>query len=57
MQDDCTPDKLAEAVLHWLRDPTAAAALQPRFRELHVQLRRDASARAADAIAELVARP
>jgi lipid-A-disaccharide synthase len=57
MQDDCAPGKLAEAVLHWLRDPTAAAALQPRFRELHVQLRRDASARAADAIAELVARP
>jgi lipid-A-disaccharide synthase len=57
MQDDCMPDKLAEAVLHWLRDPAAVAALQPRFRELHVQLRRDASARAADAIAELVARP
>jgi lipid-A-disaccharide synthase len=56
MQDDCMPDKLAKAVLHWLRDPAAVAALQPRFRELHVQLRRDASARAADAIAELVAR-
>jgi lipid-A-disaccharide synthase len=57
MQDDCTPEKLAGAVLHWLRDPAAVAALQPRFRELHVQLRRDASARAADAIAGLVARP
>jgi lipid-A-disaccharide synthase len=57
MQDDCTPGKLADAVLHWLHDPAAVAALQPRFRELHVQLRRDASARAADAIAELVARP
>jgi lipid-A-disaccharide synthase len=57
MQDDCAPGKLAEAVLHWLRDPAAAAVLQPRFRELHVQLRRDASARAADAIVELVARP
>jgi lipid-A-disaccharide synthase len=57
MQDDCTPDKLAGAVLHWLRDPAAVAALQPRFRELHLQLRRDASARAADAIVGLVARP
>jgi lipid-A-disaccharide synthase len=57
MQDECTPGKLADAVLHWLDDPAAVAALQPRFRELHVQLRRDASARAADAIAELVARP
>jgi len=55
MQDDCTPEKLSGAVLHWLRDPTAVAALQPRFRELHVQLRRDASARAADAIVGLVA--
>jgi lipid-A-disaccharide synthase len=57
MQDDCTPEKLADAVLHWLRDPSAVAALQPRYRDLHVQLRRDASARAADAIVELVARP
>ena len=55
MQDDCTPEKLSGAVLHWLRDPAAVATLQPRFRELHVQLRRDASARAADAIAGLVA--
>ncbi|MFC3549950.1 lipid-A-disaccharide synthase [Lysobacter cavernae] len=51
MQHDCTPGKLADAVLHWLRDPQAAAALQPRFRELHLQLRRDASARAAEAVA------
>ncbi|HVR82587.1 MAG TPA: lipid-A-disaccharide synthase [Luteimonas sp.] len=55
MQADCTPDKLAAAVLGWLRDPSAVAALQPRFRELHLQLRRDASARAADAVAELMA--
>ena len=55
MQDECTPEKLAAAVLHWLRDPAAVAALQPRFRALHAQLRCDASARAADAIAELVA--
>ena len=55
MQDDCTPDKLAAAVLHWLRDPAAVAALQPRFRALHAQLRCDASARAAEAVAELVA--
>ena len=55
MQDDCTPDKLAAAVLHWLRDPAAVAALLPRFRALHAQLRCDASARAAEAVAELVA--
>jgi lipid-A-disaccharide synthase len=54
MQDDCTADKLAAALLAWLRDPAAAAALQPRYRALHLQLRQDASARAADAIAELL---
>lgn len=57
MQDDCTPEKLAAAVLGWLRDPGAAAALEPRFRAIHTTLRRDASARAADVIETLVARP
>jgi lipid-A-disaccharide synthase len=56
MQDDCTPEKLATATLHWLRTPQAVAALQPRYRELHELLRRDASANAATAIAELVQR-
>ncbi|HZW19617.1 MAG TPA: lipid-A-disaccharide synthase [Luteimonas sp.] len=55
MQDDCTPDRLADAVLGWFRDPASVAALQARYREIHETLRRDASARAADAITELVA--
>ncbi len=55
MQDDCTPDKLAAAVLHWFRSPRDAAALQPRYLQLHEQLRQDASARAADAVVELLA--
>ena len=54
MQDDCTPAKLADAVLHWFRDPSAAAELAPRFMNLHRELRRDASARAAEAVAEVV---
>lgn len=57
MQHDCTPEKLADATLGFLRDPAAAAGLQPRFQELHLQLRQDASARAADAVAEMFARP
>ena len=56
LQDDCTAPKLRDAVLAWLRDPEAAIALRPRFRALHETLRRDASARAADAVAELVSR-
>ncbi len=55
MQDDCTPDKLAGAVLHWFRSPRDAAALQPKYLGLHEQLRQDASARAADAVMELLA--
>jgi lipid-A-disaccharide synthase len=54
MQRDCAPQPLADAVLAWLRDPAAVAALQPRFRALHAQLRRDASAQAAAAVAELL---
>ena len=53
MQDDCTPDALAAAVLHWFRNPEAVAALQPEYERLHLQLRRDASASAAAAIASL----
>ena len=56
MQDDCTPDRLAAAVLHWFRAPEAVAALQPRYLELHLQLRQDASARAAEAVATLPGR-
>jgi lipid-A-disaccharide synthase len=54
MQRDCTPQALAQAVLHWLGDPAAVAALQPRFRAIHAQLRRDASAQAAGVVAELL---
>ncbi len=57
MQGDCEPGKLSGAVLHWLRDPGAVQALLPHYRELHLQLRRDASARAAEAVAELLETP
>ncbi|MEP6632837.1 MAG: lipid-A-disaccharide synthase [Luteimonas sp.] len=54
MQDDFTPERLATAALHWLKNPAAVAALEPRFRALHVALRNDASATAAAAVADLV---
>jgi lipid-A-disaccharide synthase len=54
LQDDCTAPKLRDAVLAWLRDPEAAIALRPRFRAIHEGLRRDASARAAEAVAGLL---
>ena len=54
LQDDCTPDKLAAALLPYFRDPAAAAALEPHFRTIHTLLRRDADHQAADAIACLL---
>jgi lipid-A-disaccharide synthase len=57
LQDDCTPSNLHTALFRWFRDADAVAALQPRFLAIHETLRRDASARAADAIAGLLATP
>ena len=57
LQADCTPERLHAALLHWFRDADAVTALQPRFLALHEALRRDASARPADAVAALLATP
>lgn len=56
LQNDCTLDRLHAALLHWFRDADAVAALQPRFLAIHEALRRNASASAADAVAQLLAR-
>ena len=55
MQQDCTPENLAEAVMQWFRHPEAREALLPRYLHIHQKLRRDASSAAADAVAELLA--
>ena len=54
LQDQCTADNLHAALLHLFRDVDAVGALQPRFLALHEALRRNASARAADAVAALL---
>ena len=54
LQDDCTPGRLAGAALQWFAQPEAVAALRPRFRAIHEQLRRGASARAAEAMEEWI---
>jgi len=56
MQDDCTPEHLAADVLQWFRSPEAVAALQSTYQRLHTQLKQDASASAADAIAGVLGR-
>ncbi|MBJ6977980.1 lipid-A-disaccharide synthase [Luteimonas sp. MC1895] len=54
MQDLCTPRALADAVLAWFSQPEAVEALEPRYRELHLLLRRDASREAAAAVIGLL---
>ncbi|MGV8959495.1 MAG: lipid-A-disaccharide synthase [Stenotrophomonas sp.] len=57
MQHDCTPQKLADAVLHWFEQPAAVDQLQHSYLQLHEQLRQNASASAAAAVAELLEKP
>ncbi|HEX7111474.1 MAG TPA: lipid-A-disaccharide synthase [Mizugakiibacter sp.] len=54
MQDACTPDALAHALLGLLRDPVQATAQVAEFERLHLQLRADAADGAAGAAAEAV---
>lgn len=55
LQDAARVDALTAQVLHCLKPTPQRAALLTRFGELHRQLRRDASERAATALAELLA--
>ncbi|MDF7675344.1 lipid-A-disaccharide synthase [Neisseriaceae bacterium ESL0693] len=50
LQQEATPMKLAEAVLHWYESPQEVAALQQDFTDLHLQLRQDTDALAAEAV-------
>lgn len=53
IQGDVVPEKLAAGVLALLDDPATIDRQQALFGEIHQQLRRNASARAADAVLEL----
>ncbi len=57
MQHDCTPEKIAAAVLAWWQQPARLAAIEPRFVAIHQALRCQASAQAAKAIAEVLGEP
>ncbi len=50
LQDEATPEKLAEALERWLSDPIACAELAQRFTELHLTLRQNTAEKAAAAI-------
>lgn len=53
LQNECTPDKLAEALLPWLQDSAQVHDLQETFLHLHQQIRCDADEQAAQAVLEL----
>ncbi len=54
LQDRTQPELLAAAVMRYFDEPEIVAALQQTFTELHQLLKRDASTRAAQAVAELI---
>ncbi|WJY14117.1 lipid-A-disaccharide synthase [Pectobacteriaceae bacterium CE90] len=53
LQADCTPDKLAAALMPWLQRGEEAATLQGDFLTLHEQIRCNADEQAAQAVLEL----
>jgi len=56
MQDEANPEALAGALLEWLGSPDKMAAVQEKFRALHIALQRDTASLATDAIEKVLAR-
>lgn len=54
LQNDATPQTLAEAVLAWLAAPERIAALEKRFAQLHHDLQRNTAQLATDAIEKVI---
>ncbi len=57
LQDDATPQALADAVLDWLHTPAKIAAVQRKFAALHQTLRRDTAQLATHAIENVLQQP
>lgn len=54
LQDDATPEKLANAVQAWLERPTKVAGLKERFAQMHETLRRPTGLLVAQAVAQTI---
>ena len=54
MQDQATPDNLAQALRTWLEDTAAQASLAETFKQMHLELRQNTAQRATDAIISLL---
>jgi lipid-A-disaccharide synthase len=57
LQDDANPDTMSRALLHWLDSPGDSEKLVNRFHEIHSSIRRNAGARAAAAVLEVINEP
>ena len=57
IQEDATPEKLAQAVYEKFMDERKAREIEARFQELHHSLRCDTASRAAQVILELAQQP
>ncbi|WP_370623099.1 lipid-A-disaccharide synthase [Polynucleobacter sp. UK-Kesae-W10] len=55
LQDDATPEKLANALQEWLDRPNKVAELKARFSEMHETLRRPTGLLVAQAVAQTIA--
>lgn len=54
MQDQATPDNLAQALRAWLEDKVARESLIEEFKQMHLTLRQNTALRATDAICGLL---
>ena len=56
LQDKATPEALSAAIMNYFENPEQAQQLSNTFADMHRELKRNASARAAEAIAKLINR-
>ncbi|MBU3606322.1 lipid-A-disaccharide synthase [Polynucleobacter sp. MWH-Creno-3A4] len=54
LQDDATPEKLANAIQDWLEHPNQVAELKSRFTQMHETLRRPTGILVAQAVAQTI---
>jgi lipid-A-disaccharide synthase len=52
LQDEATPENLAEALLKLYEDKENAAAVEEAFTDIHLQLRQNTAEKAANAVIE-----
>lgn len=54
LQESATPEKMSDALMHYFEFPEQTETLKQEFYQMHTRLRRDASERAAEAVAQLI---